>query len=276
MSNSVLWPDAPPPYPIDTQLKKRPKRSCVLCFQSPCPPFASSMPFQQRPINTIGPYLIQYPHRSYWLALCDCADRQAHASCVVSLLNRDGQTCPSCQVNYGLRQRQRWLLLLVALTHVFSILSAIGLMFGLATLGRILDEVALGSDIGTKLDGDEKWQDHEMFAIAAWLNMVHLVTGFAGEALLGLVYVFGVCGIVGLHRTVHMIHAVHYVDMAPFVQQCVHLTRQGKSYWLWRILVIAALAIFALLFGTYLIFYSWVWAPLFHFLCRRILSVTSP
>ncbi|KAI8071062.1 hypothetical protein BC940DRAFT_317445 [Gongronella butleri] len=143
-------------------------------------------------------------------------------------------------------------------------------MFGLATLGQILDEVALGSDIGAKLDGDENWQDHEMYAIAAWLNMVHLVTGFAGEALLGLVYVFGVCGIIGLRRTIRMIHTAHYLEMRTDWQKCI-----DKGSVAWRCAVMLALAIFALVFGTYLLFYSWVWAPLLHLLCRRVLRVTT-
>ncbi|CAO3580876.1 unnamed protein product [Absidia cylindrospora] len=133
-----------------------------------------------------------------------------------------------------------------------------------------------------------------MQAIADWLNLVHLVTALAGEALLGLVYVVGVCGIIGADRTVQMIYAILYLDLTPILsstnmrndddydlqQQNTPLpttsTPVSTRTWFHYGILWFALVCFGLIFGTWLLFYSWVWACLFHFLCRRILNVRKP
>jgi hypothetical protein len=151
--------------------------------------------------------------------------------------------------------------------HLLSLASVIGLVYGLLFLGRSLDLLGLGTDLGTKLDGDEKWQDHEMQEIADWLNVVHLVTALAGEALLGLVYVVGVCWIIGSWRTLNMVHAILYLNLKPLVGDPSSFLHYG--------LLGLALACVGLLFGTFLLFYSWIWAVGVHFVCRRILNVKT-
>ncbi|KAG0176038.1 hypothetical protein DFQ29_006642, partial [Apophysomyces sp. BC1021] len=91
------------------------------------------------------------------------------------------------------------------LTIPVSLASVIALIFGLSYLGQALDQLGLGKEAGTKLDGDENWQDQEMQAIVEWLTIVHFATGLAGEALLGLVYLVGVCGVTGLNQTLVML-----------------------------------------------------------------------
>jgi hypothetical protein len=151
------------------------------------------------------------------------------------------------------------------LCHILSLGSVIGLVFGLSQLGRALDELALGSEIGPKLDGDETWQDHEMLEIVEWLNLVHFATGVAGEALLGLVYIVGVCLVIGLDRTLSMVSNILYINL------------ERHKWWAsdvaYMLYVCLCLFILGLTLGTYLLFFSWIWASLLHPIRKRILNI---
>ncbi|ORZ10512.1 hypothetical protein BCR42DRAFT_422534, partial [Absidia repens] len=273
----------------------------------------------------MGPYLVQHHDRVYWITMCYCDKNSVHASCLSSLLlntntsnslergqkplqpRQNFLTCPSCHYYYRTGWRVGWVRLMVCCVHLLSLASVVGLVYGLSSLGRSLDQLGLGNEMGTKLDGDENWQDHEMQAIADWLNLVHLVTALAGEALLGLVYVVGVCGIIGADRTVQMIYAILYLDLTPILSSAskrndddhdlqqqdppprtpptttnttttttASSTTSSTITWFHYGILWFALVCFGLIFGTWLLFYSWVWACLFHFLCRRILNVRKP
>jgi hypothetical protein len=136
-------------------------------------------------------------------------------------------------------------------------------VFGLSYLGRALDELGLGSEIGPKLDGDETWQDHEMLDIVEWLNIVHYATGAAGEALLGLVYIVGVCLVIGLDRTLLMISNILYVNLEKL---------NTLPKWLNRVCIYTALFVLGLVLGTYLLFFSWIWASVLRQIRKRILN----
>ncbi|KAI8099334.1 uncharacterized protein BX664DRAFT_321031 [Halteromyces radiatus] len=218
----------------------------------------------------MGPYLIQYQRRIYWITTCTCGQRQVHGSCLAVInttTDKLGDACGNCGYNnYRIRWRLGWVRVMVGCAHLLSLASVLGLVYGLSFLGRSLDQLGLGNEMGAKLDGDENWQDHEMQEIADWLNLVHFVTALAGEALLGLVYVVGVSGIIGSERTLQMIHAILYLDVIP--------RKHSPGYsWLHCCFVWMILISFGLVLGTYLLFYSWVWACVFHLLCRRILNV---
>ncbi|KAI9308731.1 hypothetical protein BJ944DRAFT_259716 [Cunninghamella echinulata] len=242
-------------------------------------------------ITTVGPYLIQHHDKKYWINLCPCQQHFIHAICLSTIIidnkkkipshnqleqeEEEGKNddekkkkyqliCQQCQYKYQLKWRYLLIKMTIIFVHLLSIGSVIGLINGLIYIGRSLDELGLGSEMGSKLDGDENWQDHEMQEIAAWLNMVHLVTAIAGEALLGLVYMIGVYSISGLDRTLQMIHAILHVNF----NSLVHKKGITHSCLLWLILIF-----FGLFFGTYLLFFSWVWAYLFHIICRHILII---
>ncbi|KAI8342605.1 hypothetical protein BC941DRAFT_413280 [Chlamydoabsidia padenii] len=253
-----------PPYSTNLTQQQRQRTSCLVC-QHHEPPTQ----------KTLGPYLLQYPHRVYWITLCTC-NRMIHTCCLSTLVqqkNNNGDKshtlliCPWCHYRYHTGWRLRWVRVMEICVHLSSLASVIGLVYGLLFLGGILDQLGLGKDLGTKLDGDETWQDHEMQAIADWLTLVHLVTALAGEALLGLVYIVGVCWIIGSRRTLNMIHAILSIDLG-----WLDKSRAWSDCFyyglLWFVLVC-----FGLVIGTYLLFYSWIWAVGFHFMCRRILNV---
>ncbi|ORY95551.1 hypothetical protein BCR43DRAFT_413807, partial [Syncephalastrum racemosum] len=128
------------------------------------------------------PYLI-HKRRPALVNLCHCPQR-AHVVCMARC-RTTATVCEKCQYIYRSRRRI-WLARLVCLgIHLLSLASVIGLVFGLAYLGSALDRLGLGKEAGTKLDGDENWQDQELQQILAWLQLVHFATGAAGEALLG-------------------------------------------------------------------------------------------
>lgn len=283
-------------------LKKR--LYCIHCQQYESPNDINNI----HCVTTVGPYLIQHYDKKYWINLCPCQQHFIHAICLSDIIintkkktinknnnklnkiNEEGEreeeeekeveedeenninqkeiedklTCQQCKYNYQLKWRYLLTRMVIICVHLLSIGSVIGLINGLIYIGRTLDELGLGSEMGSKLDGDENWQDHEMQEIAAWLNMVHLVTALAGEALLGLVYMIGVYSLCSIERTLQMIHAILHVNFGPLL----HKKGLANTCLLWLILII-----FGLLFGTYLLFFSWVWAYLFHLVCHRILII---
>lgn len=211
----------------------------------------------------IGPYLI---HRTQpdLVFICPCLNR-AHPIC----LKKYGSdySCSMCNYIY----QSRWYIyffsqLLCLVCHLLSLASAIGLVFGLSNLGRALDEIGLGSEMGPKLDGDETWQDHEMAQIVEWLNIVHFATGLAGEALLGLVYIVGVCLVIGLDRTLIMISNILYIQLD-------YLKLKQAPKWVGQICIYVCLFILGLVLGTYLLFFSWIWASVLHHIRKRVLDV---
>lgn len=234
---------------------------CLLCDAGNCK--QRSQPCTLHSILPVIPYLIQRRH-FYFIQLCNCP-RYAHLSCLV----KDGSSvilCSTCHQSYHRRWRVLLSRLLCFLVQFLSLASVVGLIFGLAQLGSALDRLGLGSEAGTKLDGDENWHDQEMQQILDWLQLVHFATGSAGEALLGLVYSLGVCSIVGLERTFEMIEKILYLDLRP-------LTRIiSKPKCMRKVPLYISLTIVGLLLGTYLLFYSWIWACLFHHPCCRILA----
>ncbi|KAI9345393.1 hypothetical protein BD770DRAFT_298925, partial [Pilaira anomala] len=130
----------------------------------------------------IGPYLM---HRTQpdLVSICPCRHR-AHPICLLKY--GTNYRCNVCSYIYQSKWYIAWFSQILCLVcHILSLASAVGLVFGLSHLGRVLDEIGLGSEMGPKLDGDETWQDHEMSDIKEWLNIVHFATGIAGEALLG-------------------------------------------------------------------------------------------
>jgi hypothetical protein len=151
---------------------------------------------------------------------------------------------------------------------MLSALSVVGLFFGLSRLGGALDELALGSEIGPRLDGDETWQDHEMQQIVEWLDIVHYSTGFAGEAMLGLVYIIGTSLVIGFDRTMIMISNVVHVNFDPMFRS-ENMPKQIRL-----ICVPFCLFIFGITLGTYLLFFSWIWSYSLHQLRNRILNVS--
>ncbi|KAG2210776.1 hypothetical protein INT46_006846 [Mucor plumbeus] len=200
----------PPPYPTnDTEITTITATSTAIILQQDNPPIKkprnnhhhhhSNYQHKHRicylcknrntssNVREIGPYLI---HRIQpdLILICPCLNR-AHPTCLKEL--QTDYICNICNSVYQLKYI-RFAQLLCFTCHLLSLVSTIGLVFGLSHLGRALDELGLGSEIGPKLDGDETWQDHEMLEIVEWLNVVHFATGVAGEALLGLVYMVGV------------------------------------------------------------------------------------
>ncbi|KAI9485879.1 MAG: hypothetical protein EXX96DRAFT_450277, partial [Benjaminiella poitrasii] len=129
----------------------------------------------------IGPYLIHHS-RPDLVLICPCLHR-AHLVCLKNI--HTDYICDKCNSIYRTRQSILIAHALCVICHLLSLASAVGLVFGLSHLGRALDELGLGSEMGPKLDGDETWQDHEMLEIVNWLDIVHFATGVAGGALLG-------------------------------------------------------------------------------------------
>ncbi|KAI9263172.1 hypothetical protein BDA99DRAFT_414300, partial [Phascolomyces articulosus] len=128
------------------------------------------------------PYLI-HKSRPHHIRTCPCPQR-VHLTCLTHYKQKEID-CEICGYVYKTRLRlfaSRWVCLM---THLLSLGSVVGLIFGLAQLGSALDKLGLGNEAGSKLDGDETWQDHEMQQIMEWLQLVHYATGAAGEALLG-------------------------------------------------------------------------------------------
>jgi hypothetical protein len=142
------------------------------------------------------------------------------------------------------------------------------LIFGLSYLGRALDELGLGKEMGPKLDGDETWQDHEMQEIVEWLNIVHYATGMAGVALLGLVYIVSVWIVIGLDRTLAMVWHILWIKMDAVLVS----TKDSTVY---TVCVGFALSLFGLILGTYLLFFSWIWASVLNHFRKRFLDMKS-
>ncbi|OBZ89921.1 hypothetical protein A0J61_02026 [Choanephora cucurbitarum] len=208
-------------------------------------------------VRDIGPYLIHQRHPGLH-PTCPCR-YGAHAVCIKQY--GTDFVCQNCNYIYHVRHI-RFAQFFCFLSHTLSLASAIALVVGLAHLGKALDELGLGEEKGPKLDGDEKWHDHELDEIINWLNTVHYATGIAGEAMLGLVYMVGVCLVIGLDRAVLMVWHILYLNL-----EWLGKTRMGKS------VLYIALCCLGLLIGTYLLFFSWVWASLLHHVKRRVLNI---
>lgn len=272
----------PPPYPTnDTEITAITATSTAIILQQDNPPIKKSRNnhhhhhhhshYQHKHricylcknrkissnVREVGPYLI---HRTQpdLVLICPCLNR-AHPTCLKEL--QTDYICNICNSIYQLKYI-RFAQLLCFTCHLLSLASTIGLVFGLSHLGRALDELGLGSEIGPKLDGDETWQDHEMLEIVEWLNIVHFATGVAGEALLGLVYMVGVCLVIGQDRTLIMIYNILYIRLDPL----------KKQTWINAIFLWICLFIFGLVLGTYLLFFSWIWASVLHHIRKRIMD----
>ncbi|KAI8646923.1 hypothetical protein BD408DRAFT_439721 [Parasitella parasitica] len=172
-------------------------------------------------VREIGPYLI---HRTQpdLVIICPCLHK-AHPTCLKEL--QTDYICNICNSIYQLRYI-RFAQLLCLACHLLSLASTIGLVFGLSHLGRALDELGLGSEMGPKLDGDETWQDHEMLEIVEWLNIVHFATGVAGEALLGLVYMAGSVEEANLDQ------CNMSVDLLIRIRTCIGKDELKNDFWL--------------------------------------------
>ncbi|KAI9488544.1 hypothetical protein BDB00DRAFT_745079, partial [Zychaea mexicana] len=130
----------------------------------------------------IMPYLI-HKSRPHHIRTCPCPQR-VHLTCLTSYTKKEID-CELCGYIYRPPLRLLMSRSVCLMTHVLSLVSVVGLIFGLAQLGSALDKLGLGNEAGSKLDGDETWQDHELQQIMEWLQLVHYATGAAGEALLG-------------------------------------------------------------------------------------------
>lgn len=237
---------------------RRKKPTCCICHNCHIPPH----------VRELGPYLIHCT-RPDLVITCACSPlkQKAHPTCLQQF--GVSYVCPKC--NY-IFPSQRYILirhLLTLLCHVLSLASVVGLVFGLSFLGRALDELGLGKEMGPKLDGDETWQDHEMLEIVKWLNIVHYATGVAGEALLGLVYVVGVWLVIGLDRTLMMVWHILRIKM-----DTVFLPRNDSP--IYTICVGFVLGLLGLILGTYLLFFSWIWASVLNHLHKRFMGIQSP
>lgn len=210
-------------------------------------------------IQEIGPYLIHKKHPDLVL-ICPCLHR-AHPACLKDL--GTDYICNICNSIYRSKVYIPIAQFLCFLCHIFSLGSVIGLVFGLSHLGRALDELGLGSEIGPKLDGDETWQDHEMRDIVEWLNIVHFATGAAGEALLGLVYIVGVCLVIGLDRTLAMVASILYIKLEKL---------KSLPKWISMFFIYVALFVLGIVLGTYLLFFSWIWASVLRQIRMHILN----
>ncbi|KAI8369460.1 uncharacterized protein BYT42DRAFT_584556 [Radiomyces spectabilis] len=206
-SPTILTSDSPPPYP-PTPIYRRTKRRYRVCH------ICDSRDAPQSMIRFLEPFLIHTTKRDM-VNICLCP-KKAHAVCVMQI--KDEYRCDTCQHVYQLRWRVGWTRFICVMIHVLSLGSTVGLVVGLAHLGQALDQLALGSEAGAKLDGDETWQDHEMQQIVEWLNIVHFTTGLAGEALLGLVYLTGLCSVIGLDRTLDMIRSILRINLEPIMR----------------------------------------------------------
>ncbi|KAI7905125.1 uncharacterized protein BX663DRAFT_501850 [Cokeromyces recurvatus] len=233
------------------------QRICYLCKNKSLPSNIT---------RDLGPYLIHHS-RPGLVQLCPCL-YTAHLICLKKM-NKD-YTCNQCNSIYRTKRSIGIAQFLCVICHLLSLLSAIGLVFGLSQLGRALDELGLGSEMGQKLDGDENWQDHEMLEIVNWLNTVHFATGLAGGALLGLVYIVGVSLVIRLDRTLIMISNILYIRLDPLLKYDSALKK-----WLNITCVYICLFILGLTLGTYLLFFSWIWASVLHHIRKRMLNFRS-
>ncbi|KAI8970219.1 hypothetical protein BDF20DRAFT_889952 [Mycotypha africana] len=233
--------------------RRRPKhnRICYICKSRNLP----------RTAQDIGPYLI---HRSQptLILICPCLHR-VHPTCLKEFGTADF-ICGQCNSIYRSGRFLRIARCICLMCHLLSLASTVGLIFGLSYLGRALDELGLGEEFGPKLDGDETWHDHEMLQIVEWLNMVHFATGVAGEALLGLVYLLGVCLVIGLNRTLIMISNILYFRLDALIRF------HSIPKWIGIAFVCFCLFILGLVLGTYLLFFSWIWASVLHHIRKRI------
>ncbi|KAI8353218.1 hypothetical protein BD560DRAFT_336845 [Blakeslea trispora] len=223
------------------------KRVCQICRNRYLP----------STVRDIGPYLIHQRHPGLH-PICPC-HYSAHAICVKEY--GTDFICQHCNYIYHVSHIHT-AQFLCFICHMLSLVSVIVLIVGLAHLGKALDELALGKEIGPKLDGDEKWQDHELDEIVDWLNMVHYATGIAGEAMLGLVYLIGVSLVIGLKRTLLMVWQILHLNL-----EWLGKTRMGKS------VLYIALCCLGLLMGSYLLFFSWIWASLLHYVKKKAMNI---
>jgi hypothetical protein len=220
-------------------------------------------------VRDIGPYLI---HRTKpdLVLVCPCLNRAAHPICLKTY--GTDYICNVCNYIYQSRRYINFFAqFLCFVCHLLSLASTVGLVFGLSQLGRALDEIGLGNEIGPKLDGDETWQDHEMTQIVQWLNIVHFATGFAGEALLGLVYIVGVCLVIGIDRTLVMVSNILYIQLDWTTKN--NKKRRTTPKWITRTFICIFLFVLGLVLGTYLLFFSWIWASVLHHVRKRVLDV---
>lgn len=214
-------------------------------------------------VRDIGPYLI---HRTKpdLVIICPCSHK-AHPICLKNY--GTDYVCNMCNYIYKTNRYVRiFAQFLCFLCHLLSLASTVGLVFGLSQLGKALDEIGLGSEYGPKLDGDETWQDHEMTQIVEWLNIVHFTTGIAGEALLGLVYIVGVCSVIGLDRALIMISNILYIQLD-------WKRRRQSLNWISKAGIFVFLFLLGLALGTYLLFFSWIWASVLHRIRKQVLNV---
>lgn len=275
----------PPPYPNSTtastnvQPTPRPssssgsrrsshkRRPCQLCHYGQNTENQQTHHHPRRLYFPVIPFLI-HKNRPHHVRICPCPQK-VHLNCLaLEGQQRDSITCNLCDYAYHSRLRVYLSRTVCFAIHLLSMASVVGLVFGLAQLGSALDKLGLGNEAGSKLDGDELWQDHELQEILAWLQLVHFATGVAGEALLGLVYLVGVCGVIGLDRTLHMLDDIIHINLEP-------LLRLPIPEWIRRALLCTCLTLIGLILGTYLLFYSWIWACLLCHFCYRILNVST-
>jgi hypothetical protein len=233
---------------------RRKKRTCCICHSRYLPSHT----------RELGPYLI-HRTRPDLVVTCPCSPSQqwAHPNCLQQF--GVNYVCSQCNYIFPSRRYIRIRHMLTLLCHALSLASVIGLIFGLSYLGRALDELGLGKEMGPKLDGDETWQDHEMLEIVEWLDIVHYATGVAGEALLGLVYIVGVWLVIGLDRTLAMIWHILWIKMDA----------SKKENRVYTICIGFSLGLLGLILGTYLLFFSWIWASVLNHLRRRFLDMKS-
>lgn len=281
----------PPPYPVSTttpatttnahpmprpssssgsRRSSHKRRPCQLCHYGQNAESQQPQPQHHPPRRLhfpVIPFLI-HKNRPHHVRICPCPQK-VHLNCLaLEGQHRDTITCSICDYAYHSRLRVYLSRAVCFAIHLLSMASVVGLVFGLAQLGSALDKLGLGNEAGSKLDGDELWQDHELQEILAWLQLVHFATGVAGEALLGLVYLVGVCGVIGLDRTLHMLDDIIHINLEP-------LLRLPIPEWIRRALLCTCLTFIGLILGTYLLFYSWIWACLLCHFCYRILNVST-
>lgn len=261
----------PPPYvsPDTSRTKHKKSRhrhtpACQLCKN----PINNNTQLVRPPLLPVVPFLI-HKDRPQHVHVCQCP-QIIHLSCLIRHEGSDPR-CDVCDMIYRRRRRLALAQTVCLAIHVLSLASVVALVFGLAHLGSALDRLGLGNEAGTKLDGDENWHDQEMQQILEWLRMVHFATGAAGAAMLGLVYLIGVCGVIGLKRTLHMLDDVMHINLKPILHW-----KTALRPWLQRMVMGVCIGLVGLTLGTYLLFYSWIWACLLHRMCYRILNVHKP
>ena len=279
----------PPPYAIQERRPSHKRRPCPICTITYNPSSSSSSSssnnnnnsiHQQRqqqnkrrsPFFPVMPYLI-HQNRPHHIRTCPCPQK-VHLTCLTHYKQKEID-CQICGHVYKTRLRLFTCRLVCLMAHLLSMASVVGLIFGLAQLGSALDKLGLGNEAGSKLDGDETWQDHELQEIMEWLQLVHYATGAAGEALLGLVYIVGVCGVIGLERTVQVLNDIIHVNLESLLykEDNNNTNTTTMPEWLRKTLICTCLTLIGLTLGTYLLFYSWIWACLLQHVCSRILNL---